>query len=119
MRGDEGYEEMMVVLTNTVIPCTTVLNGKEEMEKLKVNINGQPATIGSLHHSQDFKYASWLANNEIWIDYSVNKTTVSWQIRTNYKANLPVGEQFIIDIYTERVEYMPLDEKYLPASVLE
>ena len=119
MRGDEGYEEMMVVLTNTVIPCTTVLNSKEEMEKLKVNINGQPATIGSLHHSQDFKYASWLANNEIWIDYSVNKTTVSWQIRTNYKANLPVGEQFIIDIYTERVEYMPLDEKYLPASVLE
>ena len=117
IEGDEEYSS--IGLTNTNIPCELFLTTVEEVEALKVNINNQPIEA-TLQYHNGADTAFWLLENNMTINYSKGKENKGyWRIRLRDDAGIPIGQKLIINIETWQTQYIPLDEKYLPASVLE
>ena len=111
----ETYEQKgELYLTNTIIH-SNYMPTAEEMQELRININAQPARIIASEYSDT--YGQWVTSDGIIVTYGGKPT---WHVSFNQKRfDVLPGQSFVIDIYAKQIQYIPLDEKYLPSSVLE
>lgn len=109
---EDDYEYTDIRLTNSTIPSNVVLNSTEEVEKVTIYINGYLCEAKPYY--KDLSYINWSLIKGISLRYF----TGVWSLKLDGKdLDVVVGEELIVDISTEQVQYVPINEKYLPESV--
>lgn len=103
--------------------CDLSMEGKEPTS-LKVFVNGEPIKVIDYFGKPDLAY--WNLENNLRINYSFYgpkgeslEPQFSWNVQPLYGFEAVKGQKFNLTITIDGITYVPIDERYMPKSVLE
>lgn len=103
--------------------CDLLMEGKESTS-LKVFVNGEPIKVVDYRGGGDLQH--WFLENNLIITYAYlgpegesSESQFSWRVSPDEIIEAVDGQKFNLTVTIDGVTYVPIDEKYLPKSVLE
>ena len=104
-------------------PCNLSMESKESTS-LKVFVNGEPIKV--IDYRGDSSWGRWYLENNLVISYyyyepkgGSSESQFSWSVSPDKNFEGADGQTFNLTVTIDGVTYVPIDEKYMPKSVLE
>lgn len=113
------YEDFYYLLPNN-LPIDFSMEGLDG-NNLHINVDGEIVEIVSYEPGNKYGRSKWTLENGLILDYyqSEKDGSVYWHLRIGDFTPKEEGQKLIISITIDGVAYVPIDEKYMPKSVLE
>ena len=117
--GDETFRS----LEPSNLPYNLLIENMESTS-LKVFVNGEPIKV--VNYNKFASTEQWHLENDLTISYycympkrEPSEPHFSWSIRPGVNFEAVDGQKFNLTVTIDGIVYVPIDEKYMPKSVLE